>query len=261
MSVWRSTLRARVKPLVYRFRSKFLYRVATFYVNAFDNDNDCDYHTNGEAAFIRERMRGAKVAFDVGAALGDWTELALAADPDVVVHCFEPSRRFDLLAGRAFGSRAILNRLGLGDAPGESKIFYNASGGSNSLYPQRYNGASYAETDVETIKITTIDRYCREHSIDHVDFVKLDIEGYEMAALRGAERMLREGRIGIVQFEYSQVFLDAGTSMLQLMKYISEVNPTYEFHKLLPTGTRHVSSYEHVLDNFKTQNWALIKHA
>ena len=40
MSLWRSTLRARVKPLVYRFRSQFLYRVASFYVNAVDDDHD-----------------------------------------------------------------------------------------------------------------------------------------------------------------------------------------------------------------------------
>jgi FkbM family methyltransferase len=260
MGVWRSTLRARVKPLVYRFRSKLLYKVATFYVNTVDNDNDSDYATNGEAAFVRKHLRGAKVAFDVGAAKGEWTDLALAADPGVVVHCFEPTtRRFKLLLEKNFGDRVVLNQLGLGDATGESQIFYDASGGSNSLFPQRYDGASYDQSNVETVKVTTIDQYCRERSVDYVDFIKLDIEGYEMAAFRGAERMLRGGRIGIVQFEYSQAFLDAGASMLQLMKYVQDIGPTYQFHKILPDGTRPIATYDHALDNFKTQNWAIIK--
>jgi FkbM family methyltransferase len=259
MSVWRRTLRARVKPLIHKLRNDFLYRVANFYVNAVDNDNDSDFRTNGEERFARTRLAGARVVFDVGAARGDWTAIALAVDPNLIVHCFEPtSRRFELLANRNLGSRAVLNKLGLGEAPGRADIFYNAAGGSNSLFPQRYNGQTYMAPDVETIELSTIDIYCGQHGIDRVDFIKMDIEGYETSALRGAEQMLRAGAIGIIQFEYSSVFLDAGSSLLQLMKYVREVNPAYEFHKILPNGTRHVTSYEHTLDNFKTQNWALI---
>jgi len=260
MSVWRSTLRSRVKPLVYRFRSRFLYRVASFYVNAVDNDNDSDFATNGEKAFASAMLPGAKIAFDVGAAKGNWAEIALAADPHLVLHCFEPtSRRFKILSDRNFGARVVLNNFGLGEQAARAQIYYNASGGSNSLYPQRYNGQSYDDPDVETITISTIDAYCREHRIEYVDFIKMDIEGYEMAAIRGAEPMLRAGKIGIIQFEYSYVFLDAGTSMMQLMRYVRDVNPAYEFHKIFPDGARPVRIYEHTLDNFKTQNWAIIK--
>jgi FkbM family methyltransferase len=259
-TVWRSTLRARVKPLVYRFRSRLLYKVASFYVNSVDNDNDSDFYTNGEASFAQRQLPGKAVAFDVGAAKGLWTEIALAADPNVVVHCFEPtSRRIQVLKDRKFGERAILNNFALGAELGSSTIFYGASGGSNSLFPQRYSNEQYADSDVETVKVSTIDDYCRSNRIDHVDFIKMDIEGYEMAALRGAEQMLRDGRIDVVQFEYSYVFLDAGVSLMQLMKYVHEVNPTYEFHKIYPDGTRRVTTYEHTLDNFKTQNWAIIK--
>jgi FkbM family methyltransferase len=231
-----------------------------FYVNAVDNDHDNDFRTNGEEAFAHAKLRGAKVAFDVGAAKGGWTEIALAADPNVVVHCFEPtSRRFKILSERDFGARVVLNNVGLGDVPTKTQIFYGASGGSNSLYPQRYNGQRYQESDVETVTISTIDTYCQEHGIEYVDFIKMDIEGYETAAIRGAEQMLRAGRIGIIQFEYSYVFLDAGTSLMQLMKLVNDINPAYEFHKIYPDGTRRVAAYEHTLDNFKTQNWALIK--
>ena len=257
---WGRRARAVLKPLVYRFRSKQLYRLANFYVNAVDNDHDCDFYTNGEAEFARARLPGAKIAFDVGAAKGGWTKIALAADPHVKVHCFEPtSRRFKILEDLKLGDRVVLNNLGLGDSAGEARIFYGASGGSNSLYPQRYNGEAYVAADVETVKISTIDNYCRERGIDWVDFIKMDIEGYEMAAIRGAEQMLRRGRIGIIQFEYSYVFLDAGTSLRAVMEYVHSINRDYRFHKLYPDGARPIPTYDQTMDNFKTQNWALIK--
>ncbi len=230
-----------------------------FYVNVVDNDHDNDFYTNGEARFAREMLPNCKVAFDVGAAHGRWAKVALEANPALELHCFEPtSRRFAALSAE-FGGRAILNQLALGDAPGEQRIFYGASGGSNSIYPQRYNNESYVASDVETIKVSTIDDYCGAKGIETVDFIKMDIEGYEPAALRGAERMLRAGRIKMIQFEYSYVFLDAGASLMALMKYIAEVNPAYRFHKLFPDAARPVPVYDHTLDNFKTQNWAIIK--
>ena len=260
MGIWRSVLRSRVKPLVYRLRNPLVYKLASFYVNAVDNDNDSDFFTNGEARFATEQLRGRKIAFDIGAAKGHWTAIALAADPKLVVHCFEPtSRRMQILRDRKFGERAILNNFALGDKPATANIFYNASGGSNSLYAQRYGNETYAPEDVENVRVSTIDDYCREHGIDHVDFIKMDIEGYEVAAIRGAERMLRAGHVDVIQFEYSYVFLDAGTSLMQLMKYVRDVNPAYEFHKIYPDGTRRVDIYEHTLDNFKTQNWAIIR--
>jgi FkbM family methyltransferase len=262
MRLWRSIVRPYVKPFVYKYRSALLYRAASFYVNAVDNDHDNDWKTNGEAAFARERLRGARVAFDIGAAIGGWTEVALSADPSVVVHCFEPtSRRFAKLSSRGVGERAVLNNFAMGDTVSSAEIFYDASGGSNSLFPQRYGGETYASENVERVQISTIDRYCAEHGIEYVDFIKMDIEGYEPAAIRGAKDMMRAGKIGVIQFEYSYVFLDAGTSLLQLMKVVNEINPDYEFHKIYPDGVRPVRTYRHTLDNFKTQNWALIKRS
>jgi FkbM family methyltransferase len=262
MGIWRSTLRPRVKPLLYRFRSKALYRIASFYVNTYDNDNDIGFETNGEARFARERLRGATVAFDVGAAQGEWTKIALAAEPGLKVHCFEPTkRRMQILLDRKFDDRVVLNKLACGDKPATADIFYNASGGSNSIFPQRYAGEHYDPNDVEQISITTIDNYCQQKAIDHVDFIKMDIEGYEMSAIRGAERMLRDGKIGVLQFEYSYVYIDAGTSLMQMMRYLQGVNPNYVFHKLYPDRAEPVRTYRHTLDNFKTQNWAIINTA
>lgn len=41
----------------------------------------------------------------------------------------------------------------------------------------------------------SIDDFCREYGIDHIDMLKADIEGAEEQMLYGASRMLKEGRI------------------------------------------------------------------
>lgn len=48
--------------------------------------------------------------------------------------------------------------------------------------------------DTEEARTESIDHACAEHGIDHVDFLKLDVEGAEMEALRGAEQTIRRAR-------------------------------------------------------------------
>jgi FkbM family methyltransferase len=40
------------------------------------------------------------------------------------------------------------------------------------------------------VKVVTIDEVMAECSIDVLDFLKLDVEGHELAALRGASKSL-----------------------------------------------------------------------
>jgi hypothetical protein len=55
--------------------------------------------------------------------------------------------------------------------------------------------------------VTTGDEYCAGRGIAHIDFLKLDVEGLELPALRGFEGMLADGRIDVIQFEYGFINL------------------------------------------------------
>jgi len=58
------------------------------------------------------------------------------------------------------------------------------------------------------IRSLKLDTYLEDKRLDRVDLLKLDIEGYEMTALRGAERSLRHHRIKAIYFEYFEKYLD-----------------------------------------------------
>jgi len=56
----------------------------------------------------------------------------------------------------------------------------------------------------------TLERFCREHSIGYIHGLKIDVEGFEQAALTGALPLLKDHSVGMICFEVSELPL-AGT--------------------------------------------------
>jgi hypothetical protein len=53
----------------------------------------------------------------------------------------------------------------------------------------------------ESVPTVCLDQFCQDYSIDHVDLLKLDIQGHEHSALRGAEHLITAGRVGTIFME------------------------------------------------------------
>lgn len=47
-------------------------------------------------------------------------------------------------------------------------------------------------------KVITVDTFCRQHGIEHLDILHSDIQGHELEMLDGARHMLSEGRVAYV---------------------------------------------------------------
>jgi FkbM family methyltransferase len=150
----------------------------------------------------------AGVIFDVGANHGQSTEIFRVLFEGCTVHAFEPQRdAFAELSRRLGGvERVHLNRLALGERAGEAPLYLTTHAESSSLLP--FNDATWwaqavdiRSSGVETVAVDTIDHYCAERGIAAIDFLKLDVQGFEPECLRGAGRMLSERRIDVVQAE------------------------------------------------------------
>jgi FkbM family methyltransferase len=50
----------------------------------------------------------------------------------------------------------------------------------------------------QQVRVTTLDKYW--NSVRRIDFIKIDIEGAEEAALNGANNILSENRISMIFF-------------------------------------------------------------
>jgi FkbM family methyltransferase len=168
-----------------------------------------------EAAFCERTISPGATVIDVGANIGLYTLLfsKLVGDTGRVL-AFEaaPENVNRLEANLALNDVhnvdvlgvAVSNRLGTADL----HLFGTNRNALHSLAPVRIADQSFKEADRtpnETIEVETLtlDFFCADRGIDHVDFLKVDVEGAELHVLEGAERLITEGRVDVIQFEVS----------------------------------------------------------
>lgn len=66
-------------------------------------------------------------------------------------------------------------------------------------------GASYvSDSGGMEISVISLDDFFKKNSIEKVDFMKLDVEGYEYEVLEGAADLLKDRKIAVIHCEISQ---------------------------------------------------------
>lgn len=99
----------------------------------------------------------------------------------------------------------------------------------------------------------TLDRYCETADIAYIDFMKVDVEGHELEVFKGAMTLLRQKRIGMIQFEYGGCNIDARTLLKDFIEFFEALD--YDLYKVFATELRRVPRYDQRLENFQYQNW------
>ncbi len=147
-----------------------------------------------------------KVIYDIGANIGTWTLLARSVYPAAAVHCFEPlSGHLEQLRRATAALPGITPyQVCLGSAPGEAKLRVLDFSDASSLLPLAREGEkqwSLREARQETVNVARLDDWVAAHGLPAPDLLKLDVQGFELEVLKGAEKCL--GRAGAVLAEVS----------------------------------------------------------
>jgi FkbM family methyltransferase len=161
-------------------RSRFDWDASTLNEVYFKNIYERDY-----------RLREGDVVIDVGAHIGTFVlKAARAVGPSGLVVGVEPaSRNFGLLsknvAENSIGNVKLVN-AGLGKEPGRAELNIYNRGGENSLFKREKPPSA-----VESIEIKTLDMLAKSLSLNRVDFLKIDVEGFELEVLMGGKEVLK----------------------------------------------------------------------
>ncbi len=154
-------------------------------------------------------IRSDAIVLDVGANIGSMSLAFGRRFPEGTVYAFEPTdfafgkleRNLELnpeLARRIHPIKAFLARDGFQDVPEGIYSSWSLAGRANEAHPL-HGGTKHSAAGA---KVLTVDSFCEEARLEHVDFVKIDTDGYEFEVLLGARRTLKERR-PVVVFETS----------------------------------------------------------
>jgi FkbM family methyltransferase len=173
-----------------------------------------------ERRLLAKELGPGSIAVDAGANIGIYSQfLATCVGAEGVVHSFEPSPDNFLRLRGALAKlpNVRLNQLALSDKTETSLLYISQHlNVDHRVYPTEGEPRKAV-----SIRATTLDDYFKPG--EHVDLIKMDIQGYELHALRGAERVLTENDEIKLLLEFWPYGLSrAGTSGEALIKFLRQ---------------------------------------
>lgn len=165
-----------------------------------------------------------KDILDVGAFIGDTASVFRALCPNSKVYAFEPSSTNYEQMMKHFAMDVEAGHIipvvkGCGEVPGSIKL-------SKTMDSPDSRASMFADfnTDIsETVEVIRLDDFVNEHKLN-VGLIKIDVEGYEIPALRGALETIKNYRpiLLIAIYHNAQEFYE-------LKPYLESLNLNYEF--------------------------------
>ncbi len=154
-------------------------------------------------------VKRGSVVLDAGANIG-FTSLLAKGFGATEIHCFEPDPRLiDRLREHCQGPEFQVYEMALGERAETLQLCLSATHNQGSTlsdrivsrYPKIFRGA-----DVAPVQVGTIDHL---FGAKHFDLLKIDVEGAELATLKGAADLLRAHPPRAIYIEaYAEFFAD-----------------------------------------------------
>ena len=153
-----------------------------------------------------------KVIFDGGAFRGYWSRDVAAIFPGAQVVMIEPNphaREVIATSVAAVRPAPIVVDVALGDAPGSAQlhIWRDAGADRGASLLENVSGEAKMSIDVE---VRTLDSVCDDLGLVP-DLLKLDLQGGELAALRGATQALERTELMMIEFGCLEAYVGRTT--------------------------------------------------
>lgn len=157
-----------------------------------------------------------EVFVDVGGYTGDTSELFCTRYPDYKhVYLFEPSPINMQKAKQNLSSYENITFIEKGVSDCNETLYFDPELGSASAVTSKGNNNSFQ------IKTTTIDEVCT----NSVSFIKMDIEGLELKAIKGAEKTIAKETPKLAISVYHN-----GQDIWQIYQLIMSINKNYNVY-------------------------------
>jgi len=153
------------------------------------------------------------VIYDIGANVGTWTCLAKSMFPAARIEAFEPlACHFTGFQQRTapWPGDVRLHTCALGATEGTAAMHVMDFSDASSLLPASAAGRrefKIAPTGVQTVPVVPLDVLVAREKLPWPDLVKLDVQGFELEVLRGAEACLGRARAVLCEVSFQRFYV------------------------------------------------------
>ncbi len=168
---------------------------------------------------------------DVGAYTGEWTLEFLQVFPGKKVLMLEAQRSKEPILNSIVLNYANINyHIGLlGAEDGRKVFFYQNETASHVIYKEEELKEAYAEGHV----IETIDSIIREGKYPLPDFIKIDVQGYELEVIKGAAECMKNCEVCLLEVSFIDLN-GADPVILDVMNLMDHLNfQAYDISQLM----------------------------
>ena len=158
-------------------------------------------YEKNETNFVKDSVNKGDIVIDIGANIGYYTLMFAKLVGDTgKIYSFEPDPRNFLILEKNIQingyNNIILEKKAVSNKLGKSILYVNENSAGSSMHKPN-NVVNQIDVD-----LITLDNYFEVNSITP-DFIKIDIEGYELNALKGMESILQSSDKTKIMIEYN----------------------------------------------------------
>jgi len=156
------------------------------------------------------------------------------------VHCFEPDPKNRAILTKRLGKAGniTIDDRAVSDKPDHDRVFYSSeeSSGISGMLAFRDSHKQNA-----TVNVTTVEEIIKKHKLNYIDFLKIDVEGYDFGVLKGVPWDKIKPDIIECEFEDEKTKL-LGHTWRDICDYLAARGYTVyvsEWHPIIRYGIRH----------------------
>jgi FkbM family methyltransferase len=215
------TVEARIDGIRYELHLNELIDSSIYYTGSFEPFT---------TAAIRRILKKGDVALDIGANMGCHSlPMAKMVGETGRVIAFEPMpwARKKLASNIALNSFSNLQvvPMGLSDSAGRTMIHFRSSW---SLDAKGMSFEDPTSTEKCAVEMVRLDDFLRGQNVARIDFIKLDVDGFELKVLRGARATLESQHPVILMELGAYTLRDAGDDIQDLVRFLLDLG--YRFY-------------------------------
>lgn len=180
---------------------------------------------------------------DIGANIG-YTACVFAAarKPPAKIYAFEPDAASfatleETIRRKELGDAVKIFNMAVGSADGSLEFWHNEEhSADHRVVTEQFKCAEPAREKITTVAVTSVDNFVATRGLRNISFIKIDVQGYELAVCEGMRKTLENFPGMAIAFEYAPDGMRGlGFEPAALLHFFRSAG--YQLHVLTRTAT------------------------